>query len=122
MADLFPTYEAEMAEDRPLVIEHPVGGTRLIAGMIETPEGIAFADTGWQEAGRHPFHRVEGTIRDLGDGRWQVGRAVIRTVDLGERDLEHWDVWRSWRDEEPELLGKAGTEATLRQALTQGSM
>lgn len=67
-------------EKQPLVIEHPLGGRRVIAALFKTLAGICFFDVGWADplSVTHPIHFVSGTI--LGDGPWRIGDSKIEVI------------------------------------------
>ncbi|NUB17421.1 hypothetical protein GAY28_37290 [Azospirillum brasilense] len=96
----------------PLVIEHPVGGPRIIAALVIDERRLAFAQDGWSMgATGHPLHIVEGSIS--GDGPWYAGFATIRVLDEHESLMFFWKDWN--RTMEPAARGRA--EELLRDLL-----
>lgn len=83
----------------PLVIELPVGGTRVIAEVFERDDGIVFADIGYCDPlySGHPFHVVTGEI--TGTGPWKIGNATIRAATAEEGYFDEWQDWRIARDD-----------------------
>ncbi|KAA0677602.1 hypothetical protein DS843_22445 [Roseomonas genomospecies 6] len=106
--DLSEAYRKQL----PLVIEHPVGGPRIIAALVIDERRLAFAQDGWSlGATSHPLHILEGC--NSGDGPWYVGSAKIRVLDEHESLMFFWKDWN--RTTEPAARGRA--EELLRDLL-----
>lgn len=96
----------------PLVIEHPVGGTRIVAALVIDDSRSAFAQDGWSMgATSHPLHIVEGSIS--GDGPWRIGPAKVRVLDEHERIMAFWEGW----SRTPEPAARDRAEELLRDLL-----
>ena len=90
-------------QGRPLVLDHSVGGERLLAAIWPTPDGIGFADIGWPENDvGHPFHEVVGQI--TGDGpAWKIGDAELMELMSWHPLNADWKRWQAWLSEHPEI-------------------
>jgi hypothetical protein len=76
------------------VIEMAPDNRRVMAQVFEHPNGIVFADIGWDDNGYsgHPFHVIEGELKIDGNG-YCVGQ--VRIIEIEEDDplcLE----WLGW--------------------------
>jgi hypothetical protein len=79
----------------PLVVEHPIGGTRYAAEMFVTLAGVVFFDIGWHDSSSHPVHLITG--KPVGDGPWRVGDSIIREIEPSDsvnHDKRKWDCFR----------------------------
>lgn len=75
----------------PLMVEHPVGGNRVIAELFEIPEGLVFFDVGWPQASLNPIHFLPGAF--TGEGPWVQDDIKIRVIDPEEPiygEYQHW--------------------------------
>jgi hypothetical protein len=90
-------------QGRPLVLDHPIGGERLVAAIWPDGDGIGFADIGWPlNDSRHPFHQVPGPI--VGDGPyWRIGPAALRELESWDPLNTAWDKWQAWTAAHPEI-------------------
>lgn len=86
----------------PLVAVTSEGGDRLIAELFRNPAAageVVFADTGWPSASSHPFHVLDGKVRETEEG-WMVGDTVIRIAFEGEQLYLDWQEWQRYRASE----------------------
>lgn len=93
--DLFDAHKKGL----PLVAETRQGGARLLAEIFTNPEmadELAVADAGWPTASGHPFHILEGKVRETEEG-WTVGDTPIRLAFEGEQLHEDWKAWQAYR-------------------------
>jgi hypothetical protein len=76
----------EAIENRlPLVVDHPIGGRRVIAELFLTPQGVIFFDVGWDEASTNPVHLLSKAFK--GSGPWvATDDEKIRISELTEDD------------------------------------
>ncbi len=99
----------------PLVVEHPIGGTRYIAELFIVKAGVCFLDVGWWgDCSSHPVHLVTGPV--TGDGPWRVGNSIIRELEPSDsvnHDKRKWDAYR--RTEE----GAGATRERAKEYITQ---
>ena len=98
-ADLFE----ESRKGTPLAVDHPTGGLRPVGGVWPHPEGIVFADAGWDSPaaiGGHTFHLVEGKFDPQ---RWRIGEADFFVVEMDDplfaEEAEEILTWRAWQKE-----------------------
>ena len=77
-----------------LIIEHPIGGRRHADHVFDIEDGIAFADSGWDDpmnAG-HPFHIIQGELS--GQGPWtlesKVGQCQVYALQADDPDQQTW--------------------------------
>lgn len=99
----------------PLVVEPVPGLVYLAAVVVETADGVAWADPGWDwgPSSGHPFHALLGPVQ--GDGPWTCGGGTIRALGPDDPD----DDRRRWA-EVPEgyhAEARARVEPLLRQLL-----
>lgn len=116
MADLFK-------EKRPLVIESPESGRRLIAELFPAQDytktqGIIFFDIGWYGSPAHPVHIIAGTVQ--GDGPWEIPEADAEISVLGSDD-DLQDEWQAWQEFIASDAGKGATRALAEQILQDGA-
>lgn len=84
-----------------LVIDHPLGGRRLIAELFESEKGLVFVDTWWWESSGNPFHEVVGKI--TGDGpEWEIESADVWIEPLDMKDeldllVQEYQEWKKWK-------------------------
>lgn len=85
------------AKGLPLVTCTEAGGERLAAELFRLKKGgVVYADIGWPGATWHPFHAVEGEVRETEDG-WAIGRSEVRFAFEGEQLFIDWQDWLAWR-------------------------
>jgi hypothetical protein len=83
----------------PLVIDLGGGNRRVLAGLLVTPYGLAFADVGWFDVGHQPYHFVAGKV--TGSGPWSIGSAQIEELEPGDELVPQWNAWLDARDQAP---------------------
>ena len=104
-----------------LWIDHPVGGTRVIAEILPTDTGFVFADIGWAHIDNfgHPFHRVDGIAHGVGSVLIDLdGGGQAEVFEFGDpydspgmvSDLARWRAWLA----SPEAKNYGGAERMLR--------
>lgn len=84
----------------PLVITVPIGGRRIIAGLLILERGLVFADIGWSWPlnTRHPFHWVGGGSV-TGHDPWCVGTSSIEHMKDSDSMFQDWLAWRAYETE-----------------------
>jgi hypothetical protein len=114
---------------RPLVLEHPHGGDRVIAAcwpeQMEGVDGFAWAGLGWDtNDSSFPFHFIPGPIR--GDReQWEVGPPggviVLRVLQSWEPAMGDWERWRRWISENPDVTPERARKAARESWGTEGA-
>lgn len=90
-------------DGKPLAINHPDAGRRVMAEVFATPTGIAFVDAGWTDVwlSRSPFHLVEGELVEEWPGSWLIDGGEMYVIPPSDGEtLANWDKWIEWRDGE----------------------
>lgn len=78
--------------------------------LVAIPDGIGYADIGWNDsegASFHPFHAVQGQIYDMADGLsivetfpdGQMRETVFKKAKPDSDEMREWQHWRQLTDE-----------------------
>jgi hypothetical protein len=94
------------------VIELAPDNRRVMAELFEHPNGIVFADIGWDDQGHsgHPFHVIEGELERKGNG-FRVGQARIIEIEEDDPLCGEWLGWVNY------IKSAAGRRATREACL-----
>jgi hypothetical protein len=98
------------------IIELAPDNRRIVAEIFEHPNGIVFADIGWDDPqySGHPFHIIEGELKKDGSC-YRVGK--VRIVEIGEDDPLAWN-WLEWVNYIGTTEGRFATRKACLAAIT----
>lgn len=79
------------------IIELAPDNRRVMAQVFPAPDGITFADIGWDDIFRsgHPFHEIQGEVVVDGDG-FRIGSARIVEVTEDDPLCMEWLNWTAY--------------------------
>ena len=101
-------------KDWPLVVIHPLGGTRYAPEVFILEKSIVFLDFGWDQSSTHAIHEIRGRL--TGKSPWKIGSAIIRIIDEDDSVIDEFMEWKYYRTTED---GKKATREAARRYMNQ---